>query len=202
MSCQFCHQHHSEPIDGFPIDKRTKKMLDLKVNKLDFGKNYRKMNHLLTNLGLKLNELDLLSKDPEFYISNYFLDLRLKVDSYREELKSEIDSQSEHIINKITQCEQECVKLAKQTDQTELTKELTESKYRLENIKQQLDSFEINQQMLAGVMKKGLRVKNSLQEAVNHWKMKLLNQKSYQFEVGIATQENILGSFICKDQIN
>jgi len=138
--CEFCHESHEQSNRGFPAAKRIKKLLELKVNKLDLNNNTRSsLERSVKHINSTLADLELLVKDPESYVFNYFSELRQQVDIRRETLKANIDAQSQKIIDSIYKCENDCRR--KLSDQTrirsspELEKELRESKSHVESIK-------------------------------------------------------------------
>ena len=63
LTCPFCLKEHSQPYEGFPADKRMQKMIDLKVNQLDFGPIYNNCRKALKGLSEQFTELDLLKHD-------------------------------------------------------------------------------------------------------------------------------------------
>jgi hypothetical protein len=73
FKCPFCEKEHIQPFDGFPLDKRMQKMIDLKVNQLDFGPIYNNCKRALKNLTDQYSELDTLKHDlNDFLIGNLF----------------------------------------------------------------------------------------------------------------------------------
>lgn len=68
FKCPFCQIEHMQPYEGFPLDKRMQKMIDLKVNQLDFGPVYNNCKKALKGLTEQFNELDLLKHDLNDFI--------------------------------------------------------------------------------------------------------------------------------------
>ncbi len=74
LKCPFCQKEHMQPYEGFPNDKRMQKMIDLKVNQLDFGPIYNNCKKALKGLTEQFNELDLLKHDlNDFLIGKIFI---------------------------------------------------------------------------------------------------------------------------------
>ena len=76
LRCPFCTKEHLQTSEGFPMDRRIQKMIDLKVNQLDFGPVYNNCKKALKGLTEQFNELDLLKQDLNDFIlgnlSSYF----------------------------------------------------------------------------------------------------------------------------------
>ena len=78
INCPFCEQNHLKPKEGFQIDKRIKELINLEVNKLDFGKTFNNGKRLLKSIEEQINELDKLVQNPNEFITDYFQELKNK----------------------------------------------------------------------------------------------------------------------------
>ena len=87
INCPFCDQNHTEPKNGFQSDKRIKELINLEVNKLDFGKTFNNGKRLLKDFEERINEFEVLTTKPTESINEYFADIRKKSDLKRSQLQ-------------------------------------------------------------------------------------------------------------------
>ncbi len=101
--CKFCQEIHIIPKNGFPVNDFAKKQLENQhesVNLIKFSK-FNDSKKLIEELNTGLRDLELIQKDPQNYISNYFRELARQVDLRREVFINEIQEYSNELINNI-----------------------------------------------------------------------------------------------------
>ena len=72
--------------------------MDLQVNQIDLSEihpKYKECNNMLKGIEDNFKETDLIGKDPESFIFNYFEKIINQVDTQREKLIEEINLYSE-----------------------------------------------------------------------------------------------------------
>lgn len=198
--CIFCEEEHVIPVGGFPLDKRTHKMLELKVNKLDFGQNYKRVSRLIEKLTDKVSELTLLHRDPDFFITSYFYELRRRVDVRREKLKAKIDAASDKVLEQINGYEKECQRWAKENE-SDMEKELETSMVGLGKIRKEFDSFEMRYENLSELAVQCLRFKPVLDDRVRFFRKRLLKHTAYKLEVTGGLEGYRFGHLSCYEQV-
>ena len=107
--CLFCDQKHSVPEEGFVSDKRTKKMLELEVNKISLqSESYDQCKKAIDEIATLNSYVDSILQDPKNFIYEYFSELKNKVDLKKESLSADLNNWYEKIIDEINQAQSRC----------------------------------------------------------------------------------------------
>lgn len=194
IRCVFCSEDHIVPKLGFPIDQHLQELLDLNISQFEFGPVYNHCKKNLKKLIEKIKEADTLRADPEYFIHQYFSDLRNQVDLRREDLKTKIDHCSDEILKNLQEYENEC-KLAYQKI-NEITGELDESKLLLNGLIEDFDSFDINDRKSKETTGKAMELKPLLTNQIIRLKQHFLNNREYKFKVTDVNMEKIFGTLV------
>jgi hypothetical protein len=115
FECELCKEKHCIPEKGFAINRRIQNGLDIDLNSLKLNTVYDKCKKAVTDANNKIQKIEILEKDPENYIFEYFEELKRQVDLRREELKLKLDNCSDDIIKSIESAKENCLKLFKES---------------------------------------------------------------------------------------
>jgi hypothetical protein len=199
LNCKFCFNEHIKPENGFPEDKTMKMLIDLQINKIDFGKIFPRYDickeklHLLNS---EIKQLESLETSPNDYIYDYFEKIINQVDLKREELKETIDSYSDQLIKEIKTAQLECENIENKTKQ--ITEDLKVIKATLNELNQNFDSINLNQEIIDETLNGTHDLKEIILEKFNEFKTKLLDKKTYIFNPENIKIEEIFGKFYQK----
>lgn len=129
-------------------------------------------------------KINVIKKDPEIYVYDYFEEIKRQVDMRRENLKLEIDEYSDEMIQKINRIQSECRDRVKQINFNREIKELNDM---LDELNKNLDqSIKLNSM---------IDLREKIGTKLDHFRMNLTNQKEYRFKVSDSKVENIFGCF-------
>ncbi len=189
--CKFCQEIHIIPKNGFPVNDFAKKQLENQhesVNLIKFSK-FNDSKKLIEELNTGLRDLELIQKDPQNYISNYFRELARQVDLRREVFINEIQEYSNELINNIDRFEKECME--KSTNIINVNNGIKNCKVKLDRLNGIFDLFEMDDNKLEEIMtqKQAREIQTMLKPLSEGFKFKLQGDKCYKF---LATQSNYL----------
>lgn len=111
--CSNCNQNHFKLENGYPIDYKALKLMEMnenyiKVDKINFGNNNQKAKTILDDLAAIIDQAEPLTKDPLFYIDDFFNKLRNKINLTREQYIQMIEKNFEKVVNQVISFEREC----------------------------------------------------------------------------------------------
>ncbi len=98
----FCSKLHPMQENGFPLNQMVQCMLENNLHTLKINSN--KLNQSkkkIEDLNNCFREIELLNKDPEYYIYDYFNELKRQVDLKREFLIETVQNHSNNLIETI-----------------------------------------------------------------------------------------------------
>lgn len=108
--CLECHKPHPIPSEGFVACRTVEKIIQRKIDMCEFGVEYKNALNGCKKLEEMLDEIDLIKRDPCFYICEIIGELRKEIDLKKEELKMKIDEEAEVLIIEMNEYESECKK--------------------------------------------------------------------------------------------
>lgn len=108
FDCKSCEQTHEIPSGGFIPNKRLEQMINYQIKNSLFDTNLVEAKFNCTKLNEMLDELDLLHRDPKYYISESIGELKFKIEIKREEFKMKIDREAEKLIDEMKEYQDEC----------------------------------------------------------------------------------------------
>ncbi len=179
--CIFCYKEHLVPEDGFPINKLVQYQLEIQLNThIDEISNFEECKKIIQELKDSCSEVEVIQKDPDSYISDYFNEMKIEVYLRKDNLISEIDKCSYDTIAEIETAHQKClaVKSSKQVD-----KDLEEYKKDLHDIIQKCDSFtfKINSKIpYSEMLCISEELKRDLSTLLENYKSNLLEKENNQ----------------------
>ena len=113
--CKLCDDEHYIPKKGFAINKRFQNALGIKLNTLKLNPVYEECKTEINDARINIQKLEILEKNPENLISEYFEELKRHVELRRDELKLKLDNCSDQIIESIESAKENCIKSSKET---------------------------------------------------------------------------------------
>jgi hypothetical protein len=204
LKCPHCEESLIVPKNGFPVDKDMKKLIEIGLNKLDFGQIFSKANESVKSLNKTIAKLERLNSNPQTFINNYYDELKAKIDEKRNFLKSEIDKNYEQIIAEISTYENECLKLVpigqNQLD-TSIEKEIEIAKIYSDNFISSLSSLVVDEEEWEEIAIKSKFLRSKLNLELSNLEEKCLLNKVYSFkpnESELFKHNDILGSLRIK----
>lgn len=113
FKCKLCPAEHNVESDTFNTDKTMVELLKISGKYIDidttcYGTYYDISEDLNKQLKDLVEKIELLERDPLFYIDDYFSKLRNKIDLSKEEKTKIIEEQHEILINQVNESEKEC----------------------------------------------------------------------------------------------
>ncbi len=127
------------------IEKHMKKLKKFKKEKNKMRKD-KKTNDEINKAKENMVKIELLEQKAEFYIYDYFEDIKRQVDIRREKLKLEIDEYSDEIIKSLEINQQNLIKLSK--DINKMTTIIEKSKNELNKLITQFEALNTNQKKI------------------------------------------------------
>jgi len=155
---------------------------------------YDECKRTITEAMDNVTKIELLEKDPENYIYEYFEDIKRKVDLRRETLKLKIDTCSDEIIQSIESAQSNCKKLSSDADR--LSTDIEKLKTELSDLTDRFDASEVKDKKFYGGIKKEVFVFNeTISDLICECKSSLLCGKEFTFDFRESDIENIFGCF-------
>ena len=190
--CFLCNENHHDVI--YNVNEALSKMLELHINSIKLSPKFDACKLNIDKSKEFLNELDMIAKDPENYVYEYFEGIKRKVDIHREEMKLEIDQFSDKLIEQINQTRNDCYKLSTKIDK--LTADITLHKSELNILIQKVDTFNIKDDEYDEILSQLNKLSPKLEDILDEYKYSLIGDKDYEFKVEVMNLDKACGSFI------
>ena len=178
FKCKCCYNEHSIPKEGFSINKRIKKALEIELNNLQLTPIYYECKKSIEDAKESEAEIESVARDPENYLYEYFENIKRDVELRREELKEKIDTYSDEMIKQIEASRVNCIKLSK--DIADITAELSKSKQEMDDLSKKFDSFDFSMDF-EDLKKNADILKDKFNEMLLNYKDSLLDKREYSF---------------------
>ena len=179
INCRLCGKDHIKPSDGFIIIKPLAEMMDLKADRLHFGKNFEYGKNLLNSLDKSISQYTQISHQPKNYINEYFAGLKAKCNARREEVKLEVDTHFDQLLKEIESYQRECEMNALKIEEIYADLEVSAS---LRDWIKEYDTTSINEETRNRIIFECKAAKLKLEEKLNVMKQKLLKNMNYRIE--------------------
>jgi len=193
FECELCKEKHCIPEKGFAINRRIQNGLDIDLNSLKLNTVYDRCKKEVTDANNKIQEIEILEKDPENYIFEYFEELKRQVDLRREELKLKLDNCSDDIIKSIESAKENCLKLFKESKR--LDTEIEKSKEELTKLIDRFDTFDFNEFKFLTAKHSLSIINGGLTRKLSEYKDTIIGGKAYTFEFNDIDINGLFGSF-------
>jgi hypothetical protein len=155
LLCVVCEEDHTIPNEGLVANKAIEKLIQTKIDKCDFGPEYKNASYSCKKLEKILDEIDLMRRDPCFHIGEMIGELKSEIDLRREELKLTIDNEAEALIKQVSDYQEECKKNLKEKEflvkANELDANTTEVRVKLKEWSNDLRILESNEAKWKGI---------------------------------------------------
>ena len=189
IKCLLCDkQHHDE----FLTVKVLEKMIRLKMGNINC-RIFSECNEIINELKDEIKYTETIIHDAENFIHGYFGTIRKEVHLHRETLKENIDNYYEDILKDIEKSENDCETVAKNSN--EISKKIDESKDMLDQLTEELDSFEINELSYESLKAKALKLKPKFNEINKEIKNDILVNCKFVFNPIHINENELFGHF-------
>ena len=152
----------------------------------------------IDNVKILANEAECLVNEPEYFIYEYFNEIRVQVDLRREKLKLEIDNTSDQLIESIKQAETQCKIAVKNKEH--LNTQFYKSNESLKLLLADLYSLKMNEQKLNQVQVEASNLQQIYLQEIVGLKQKLLLDNQLKFEFQDIKIDKIFGD-LTKSQV-
>jgi len=197
FKCDICKVEHFFPKEGIVINRHIQNALDIKFSNLRLNPVYEECKKVIIEAQSNLAQVEVLDKDPEGFIYEYFEDIKRNVDLRREELKLKIDNSSDDIIKLIEKTKASCVELSKTVDK--LTAEIKKLKKELNLLIERFDTFDIDDK--SDIMNSVIIFNKRLTRIVGIHKSSLTGNEDYSFEFDEIQIDDIFGCFKATEKV-
>ena len=191
--CFICQEEHYIPKNGFTIHKKLQNLLSLELNALEPSPLYEECKKKIENAKEKVVKIELLEKNPENYLYEYFEDIKRQVDLRREELKLKIDNYSDDIIRSIDDTHMDLIKVSKEVNSMSLN--IEKSKEELNKLIEKFDTLKFSDEKFDDIDYKMEILNKEMKKIINQYQDLLLENQKYIFEYEELPVENIFGRF-------
>ena len=175
-------------------------MLNFKIDRIDFetmNPKFKDCKKALNELNVQVEELKLIEKNPERFISSYFDEIINQVDLKRELLKEAIDDYSLKTIEQIKKVQKEFPMT--EANIKEISIEFGAIITSLNLLNNQLKSFDINDVKIDEMIRQVTELKIKSNSELDEFKNSLLSNKSFEFKESNLKIEEIFGNFTKKE---
>jgi hypothetical protein len=122
--------------------KALENIIKTQIERIDLGTSYNEAHKSCKKLETILGDIDLLKKDPFYFINESINEIRNDVEIKREELKLKIDLEANRIVQELNAYEQTCKTHLENSDFVNKSSELeTNVKEIRDKLSQWLDEF-------------------------------------------------------------
>ena len=192
FQCVLCQRQHVVPIEGFVINRRLQDALEIELNKFKPSQVYENCKMELNDAKDNVAKIEALEKDPEFYIYEYFEEIKRQVDLRREEIKLRVDSCSDEMIRSIENSKENCVRLAKEGRRLKM--DINKQKKALDELLERFDRFDIDEKEFEEIKESVVLLNRSITFKIEELKCSVVGNKIYSFEIKDIDIENNFGS--------
>lgn len=189
--CRFCDKHH--PKSEYSINQSLSQMIELQVNTIKLSPKFESCKQSINRVEDIMNQADLVYKDPNNFIYEYFDEIKQGVYIRRENLKIQIDDYYNWMIEKIIKTERTCYDLA--TRPNEIKTSINNYKREFNELKEKFDSFEIDDAKYDDLNIKSDNLQPKLLEALDKYKYSLIGNKDYEFLISRVKEFDLFVSY-------
>jgi len=115
---------HVIPKGGFKANRHVEILLQ---EAKEISEKHQMAKDSVNRLNSKIVDIEILIRDPEKHIYDYFQKVRNEIDIKAETMKKDIDDQRDEFLKKIKTFEQECKEKAKETERIQRIKDIIQS---------------------------------------------------------------------------
>lgn len=192
FTCEICHKDHVIPYEGFIISRRIEDALEIELNNLKPTVIFNECKQEIIRATENLDKIGLLETNSEFYVSEYFDNIKKKVEERRNYLKKEIDTSADELILSMDITEDRCLKLAKTI--TTISQDIVNLKHELRELKKRFDTLEISDKKFENIKKSVVLIKEKSENILSEYNYSLLENKEYSFACKKFNSKKMFGN--------
>jgi len=192
LICLICQEEHLIPKKGFVINNRLEKLLTHNNLKFDC-QIYNRCKKELKDAIEKVVKIELLENNAEYYIYDYFEEIKRQVDIRREELKLKIDNYSDEIIKSVDINQKNYTKLSKEVNK--ITENINKSRKSLNELIAQFNTLKFNDKKFEDIKASVAVVNQEFRKILAEYQNSLIG-KEYKFEFKELPIQEIFGRVI------
>jgi len=148
----------------------------------------------IKNVKDNLLKVELLEQNAEYYIYEYFEDIKRQVDIRREDLKFKIDNYSDEIIESIETNKKTLIDLSKDVNQ--ITENINKSRKDLNELIAQFETLETNEKKFEDIKASVAVVNQEFHKILAEYHDSLIGNKEFTFKFKELPIEDIFGRVI------
>lgn len=188
LICFKCDVDHSIPDDGFPLNMSLVALLQTDLAHIDLGEIYKLAKASCGAYRDVIEKMNLLMKDPEYYIHDAINNFIKDIDLRKEELIFNISQTADKITNELKEIETYCRNTTKEMgfssskEYIEFNEQLQLSKKQLDEWQNYMEQLQINEHEWKKIhIESDKRIKE-LKEEMDKFKRHLLDEKIEDIE--------------------
>ena len=189
--CGICLEEHFIPNNGFVVNDRLQELVDLQLNKLKPSAMFEECKKELENAKENVVKIELLEKNAENYIYDYFENIKRQVVIRRDGLKIEIDNYSNQIIKSVELNQKNFIKLSKEVNK--ITENINKLKKEFNELNAQFDTLEFNDKKFEDIKASVAVVNREFNKIPAVYQESLTGNKDYTFDFKESQIEDIFG---------
>ena len=193
FQCEFCKEEHFIPKSGFKVNKGLQNCLEIRLNTLKLTPIFEECKTVLKTAHEKVAKIEMLEKNSEGYIYEYFEDIKRQVDIRREDLKMKIDKYSDEVIQSIEGTQANYIKVSKQVNQ--ISADIEQSRKELDDYVKRFDTLDIDEKRFEAIKQGMVSVNGKLDKIVLDYNNALIENKEYSFLFDEMPIADIFGRF-------
>jgi hypothetical protein len=192
--CGICQEEHLIPKNGLIVNNRLQKLFKLELNTLKLSPVFDECTKEIEDARDNMVKVELLEKNAENYIYEYFEDIKRQVDIRREDLKFKIDTYSDEIIKSVEMNQMNLIKISKEVNK--MATVIEKSKNELNKLVTQFDTLEINDKKFGEIRASVADVNQEFHKILAEYQDNLIGNKKYSFEFKESKIDDIFGRVI------
>lgn len=192
FTCEICHKEHVIPNEGFVISRRIEDALEIELNTLKPTVTFNECKQEIKRANENLDKIGLLQTNSETYVSEYFDNIKTKVNTRRSYLKNEIDASADELILSADIIKNRCLKLAKTI--TTISEDIVNLKHEVRELIKRFDTLEISDKKFENIKKSVVIINERCENIMSEYNYSLLENKEYSFECKKLNFKKIFGN--------
>lgn len=189
--CKICNKKHRIPEEGFVVNKHIQSALDIRDSSSYLSPLYEECNKEIEEARNNVENIELLQRNSESYIYEYFEEIKRQIDLRREDLKAKIDTCSDKIIRDVDNAKMNCIRLAKKINISSLQAD----KSQVTQLFERLNKFGIDHQTFYDVQQEIARLNKKFTKIIDEFNDDLIGNRKYSFDFKDLPFEDIFGCF-------
>jgi len=173
------------------IQKNIQNLLNFELNAFKLSPVFEECKEEIEDARNNMVKVELLEKNAENYIFEYFEDIKRQVDIRREDLKFKIDNYSDEIIKSVETNQINLIKLSKEVNQIKTN--IEKSKDKLNKLITQFDTLEFNDKKFEEIQASVALVNKEFHKILAEYQDSLIGNKKYTFGFKKSQIEDIFG---------